>query len=187
LILNYAFGDLGLFVGIIISMAGMPLALIFGIVALNKIRAAGGRITGRGLAISGLFMGGVSFLLLAAMFFPALRSAREKDHRSQCLNNLKQIGVAIGIYAKEHDGNIPRTFDDLRPYATNLGKLLICPSARDRSHPSYQIVLEGKKWNSDETMDAIVVTEPFSNHRTGRMVLYGDGHVSYNFDSAKSD
>jgi hypothetical protein len=92
---------------------------------------------------------------------------------------MKQIGVAIDVYAKEHDGNIPRTFDDLRPYTTNLDKLLICPSAKDRSRPSYQIVLGGKKWNGDETIDTVVVTEPLSNHRFGRWALYGDGHVSW--------
>jgi hypothetical protein len=179
LILNYAFGGLGLLVGIIISMAGVPLALAFGIVALNKIRRSGGRITGRGLAIAGLFVGGASLLLWVVMILPQVAGTREYERRIQCLNNMKQIGVAIDVYAKEHDGNIPRTFDDLRPYTTNLDKLLICPSAKDRSRPSYQIVLGGKKWNGDETIDTVVVTEPLSNHRFGRWALYGDGHVSW--------
>ncbi|HXI85743.1 MAG TPA: DUF1559 domain-containing protein [Verrucomicrobiae bacterium] len=184
LTLDYAFGGLGVSVGIIISMTAVPLALAFGIIALNKIRRSYGRIKGRGLAIAGLFTGGVSLLLWATMILPQAKGPREYQRRVQCLNNMKQIGSAIDFYAKEHDGSIPRTFDDLRPYATNLDELLICPSAKDRLHPSYQIVLGGKKWDTEETMDTAIVTEPFSNHRFGRWILYGDGHVAWRTDQA---
>jgi hypothetical protein len=93
---------------------------------------------------------------------------------------MKQIGLAIAMYADEHDGNIPRTFDDLRRYSPNLEKILVCPSAKDSKFPSYQILLGGKKWNTSETIDAIVMTEPMSNHGgSGHTQLYGDGHCSW--------
>jgi prepilin-type processing-associated H-X9-DG protein len=178
------FGDFGWIPTIAMVIIVTPLAFVFGIIALNRISKSGGRVTGRGQAIAGLIMGAISFLLYLAMILPAIAGAREENHRVLCMNNMKQIGLAIGMYADAHDRNIPRTFDDLLPYATNLDKLLICPSAKDTRHPSYQILLGGKKWNSDETMDAIIVTEPLSNHRSGRMALYGDGHVSWVSDEA---
>jgi prepilin-type N-terminal cleavage/methylation domain-containing protein len=45
--------------------------------------------------------------LLAAMLLPAMTSAREKGRRTVCLSNLRQIGIAIQLYAQDNDGRIP--------------------------------------------------------------------------------
>lgn len=45
--------------------------------------------------------------ILAAMLLPALSRARENARRSVCLNNLKQIGLAIHMYAQDYDDNLP--------------------------------------------------------------------------------
>ena len=167
----------------IFPVFGAILAVIFGIIALNQINKSGGHITGQGQAIAGIVLGGVGFVMIpimAAMLLPALNAARAKAHSAVCMTNLKQIGLSIAMYADEHDGKIPRKFDDLRPYSANLDKVLICPYTKDTNQPSYQIVLGGKKWNSPESIDSIVVTEPLSNHRgAGRNALYGDGHVTW--------
>ncbi|MCD6219968.1 type II secretion system protein [Candidatus Calescamantes bacterium] len=42
--------------------------------------------------------------ILAAMLLPALQKAREKARASVCTNNLKQIGLAINIYAQDWNG-----------------------------------------------------------------------------------
>lgn len=46
--------------------------------------------------------------ILAAMLLPALSSARESARGSHCLNNLKQVGLGIRMYA-EHNTYIPAT------------------------------------------------------------------------------
>ena len=41
--------------------------------------------------------------ILAAMLMPALQKARESGRSASCLNNLKQIGTAMDMYAGDFD------------------------------------------------------------------------------------
>ncbi|MCK9266733.1 type II secretion system GspH family protein [bacterium] len=45
--------------------------------------------------------------ILAGMLLPALSRAQEQAKRSQCINNLKQIGIALQMYAGDWDGYFP--------------------------------------------------------------------------------
>jgi prepilin-type N-terminal cleavage/methylation domain-containing protein len=45
--------------------------------------------------------------ILASMLLPALNHARGKAKSIKCVANLKQHGVAIGMYAEDNDGALP--------------------------------------------------------------------------------
>ena len=45
--------------------------------------------------------------ILAAILLPALARAREQGRRVSCMSNLTQIGMAIHMYASEHDNTLP--------------------------------------------------------------------------------
>ena len=77
--------------------------------------------------------------ILAGMLLPALSKAREKAKSSVCLNNLKQIGIGLLMYADNYNGfltlrletafpNIPadETKGDLKGYVSP--DVLACPS-----------------------------------------------------------
>src|SRR5438477_1471476 len=45
--------------------------------------------------------------MLVALLLPAVQAARESARRSQCTNNLKQLGVAMHNYADTYRGAFP--------------------------------------------------------------------------------
>ena len=46
--------------------------------------------------------------ILAGLLLPALSKAKEKAKQSYCYNNLKQMGLAMLMYAEDNNGRIPR-------------------------------------------------------------------------------
>ncbi len=48
--------------------------------------------------------------ILAAILLPALNSARERGRVASCVNNLKQIGTGILMYADDNDSRIPAPY-----------------------------------------------------------------------------
>jgi prepilin-type N-terminal cleavage/methylation domain-containing protein/prepilin-type processing-associated H-X9-DG protein len=45
--------------------------------------------------------------ILASVLLPALAKAQETAHRASCVNNLKQMGIILGMYATENREDLP--------------------------------------------------------------------------------
>ena len=91
--------------------AGLP-AIILGALGLSSINKPEKRLSGRGLAIAGIVtgsLGTILFPILIALTIPAVQAAREAARRAQCINNFKQIGLAMQNYASAN-GHLPPAF-----------------------------------------------------------------------------
>ena len=58
--------------------------------------------------------------ILAGMLLPALNNARAKGIASNCLGNLKQLGVILQTYADDNNGWICPSYDGSRTYEGRL-------------------------------------------------------------------
>ncbi|MCC7517878.1 MAG: prepilin-type N-terminal cleavage/methylation domain-containing protein [Verrucomicrobiae bacterium] len=83
--------------------------------------------------------------ILAALLLPALRSAREQAHSIVCMNNQRQLNLALRLYANDNEQHAPNTYfwaSNLTTYIgpvsfpqnnkpSTLTPILRCPSSKN--------------------------------------------------------
>ncbi len=133
------------------------------------------------LAIGGMFAG---------MTIPALSRAREMARRTKCINNLKQIGLGLHMYAQDNDEKFPNTLSVLYPKYISTLDVFKCPAQKEKIKTKADIDMKaGYKYISglseDSPSSAVVAHTKKGYFKRGRNILYVDGHVKWEKDTKR--
>lgn len=167
---------LGIFsmIGGAILLAPMILSIVFGHVALSKIRK-NPALTGSGIAIAGLALGYASILfgfvmtgLIAAMAIPAFEKVRNESLRKAMQNDARQIAAAAQQAMLENSGS--RVFFHIDPATGSIdGPLSVYVKAVTKGTEEVDGVFENER-------DTFSLRNPRLAHGS-EMVFDSDGRL----------
>lgn len=131
-------------------LASLP-AVVVGFLGLSDIRNSQGRLKGRGMALAGVWIGGVHLLLtpiiLILLLLPAISSARSAAEHAQSSNNLKQISLAVLNYESAKRGFPPRYQSDTQGRPAHSWRVLILPFLGEQYSSLYSQYRFDEPWD----------------------------------------
>ena len=127
--------------------------------------------------------------ILAAILFPVFAKAREKARQTACLNNQRQIAMAVLMYAQDHEELMPTTDTVWGSLGLDKG-VLMCPTAGTKIPIAY--VYDDKLGNISlgdvpSPTDMFVTVDGLSGavdrrHTSKCIFSCVDGHVALDTD-----
>jgi prepilin-type N-terminal cleavage/methylation domain-containing protein len=129
---------------------------------MKGIMRSVGRSASRAFTLIELLVVIAIIAILAGLLLPALAKAKTRAKRAQCVSNLKQIGIAMRLWADENDARYPWRVDQSEgggmPNGTDNAKVhfqfslasnylatpnvVVCPSDRGRTPADNFIVID---------------------------------------------
>jgi hypothetical protein len=166
---------------------GIP-AIVCGVMGLNRISRserdpAGPRLTGQGMAITGLVLASLSTLLaplLIAILLPAIQAARQAARRVHCMNQLQEIGAAM-LRHEDTTGVLPAAITGADGTPLLSWRVAILPYIEQKS--LYEQFHLDEPWDSEHNRSLIplmplVYACPSADMKPGRttyLLLDGPG------------
>jgi RNA polymerase sigma factor (sigma-70 family) len=126
--------------------------------------------------------------------------ATEQANLKKCAMNLRQIGAAIFMYAKDNDGNCPPTLAAATATVMTDPRVFVCPDSSTQPPSNWNTLSDDQKaqWINSQSdylyllagtskkladlpkpSSLVMVYEGDNDHAGGMNLLFGDGHVEW--------
>jgi type II secretory pathway pseudopilin PulG len=161
------------------SISGGQRAQVVGEAAMRGLVTRSGNHTSRalrgerGFSLIDLLVSISVMVILLAILLPALGMAHESARRVACASNIRQIGIAIEIYAHDQNDYLPPARFDEEPPAAHAGR------------GTAQAVPPSQQTDNEDGSDTMFLryrsTSPFSNEPLwdGLGILIGDNYLNH--------
>lgn len=127
--------------------------------------------------------------VIASALMPAVQNARESGRRISCLNNLRQIGLAMQMYVEEHNFrftpiftggpiNIKWWYTYLEPYIDDIN-IWRCPNYKYHNYISYNYFSYGFNFIGLNTvvMGSYQGSDISAIRRSAQCILIAEGYI----------
>src|SRR5437868_3726140 len=108
---------------------------------MNPKGSSAARADRRGFTLIELLVVIAIIAILAALLLPALASAKERAKRIACVNNLRQLGIGMNVYAADSS-------DKVIELRTNSGYVQICLNPPEATNASSVGLIVGSNYTS---------------------------------------
>lgn len=125
--------------------------------------------------------------ILVSLLLPALAAAREEANRLVCMSNQRQIGLAIQMYASDHDGIYPPGMDKINK-KTAIDLLVPYLPSEDVWTDPTQTTMRNREYASSGHNEGLILPAPGEATRPLHYVMnrHIHGYMPYNPRSTSS-
>lgn len=120
------------------------------------------------------------FLVMISVLAPFVRMAKIRANRITCVNNLRQISLALHSYAAAHNDAFPQNLGELYPDYIDDEKVFDCPASKmtgTKEKPDYEYMQGLTEASSPKE---VIVQDVSGNHKKfGKNILRINGSVEW--------
>jgi hypothetical protein len=133
-----------------------------------------------GLRLEGenaLFADMVPLAVLSGAALPAFSQMCERSRRANAGSNMRQIAMSAIGYQNDHEEQWPADFAELKKWSDGKldDKLFQCPGHPEIKEPFLYV----RPSPTAKGIQPVIIQDPACNRGQGSMVVYADGHFSY--------
>jgi hypothetical protein len=133
-----------------------------------------------GFTISELVIVFAIVILVGGLMWPFVKYGHKRRAQMLCANNLREQGLALYIYAREHDGKFPPALKTLydEQYLADP-RVMDCPASKTIGTPDAPDYIYTAGLSVKDSSKAHLARDKQTNHVYGKNVLYVNGRVSW--------